>query len=137
MCCFTRQSVAVADCCRGAGNARSPGASVRCNGLVNGLTSDIGGFKGGARGACTPRTWYPKSFRRCRLAPLEYLLAAGAPLRAPLGELIALPQCPRPPSWREEASFPLSRNPIPAIDPLGLWLRPIGSQPCPLTPGAK
>jgi len=85
MCCFTRQSVAVADCCRGAGNARSPGASVRCNGLVNGLTSDIGGFKGGGKWGMHPPNLVPKSFRRCRLAPLEYLLAAGAPLRAPLG----------------------------------------------------
>ena len=62
MCCFTRQSVAVADCCRGAGNARSPGASVRCNGLVNGLTSDIGGFKGGGQVGHAPPELGPQKF---------------------------------------------------------------------------
>jgi len=49
----------------------------------------------------------------------ENFLAAGAPPLSPLEELPALP---RPPSWWGGGWLLLPKNPIPALDPLGLGL---------------
>jgi len=54
----------------------------------------------------------------------ETLLAAADLLRTSLGELIALPS---PLACGEEADCPLFKNPIPAVAPFDLGLRPIAS----------
>jgi len=94
--------------------------------------SATGGFKGGQDGQPHPKkTWIPTSFRKTRLAPLEYKKPyIGRDSAAdPTGRAYSAPTDPL--AGGAKASFPFPKNPTPAIDLLDLWLQPFGPHPTP------
>jgi len=73
----------------------------------------------------------PTSYRRCRLAPLEYKNTFKRPGLHPVARWWCLKRSSDPIASEEKASFPVPKNPTPAISFLGLRLRPFGPHPWP------